>query len=165
MVARQALMSEMVFVPMTWDAAVDLRSGIAADHYRACAATSTFVASMETGTSIEEAEYAALGYAGVLALVLNPGSPRLVVAAEVQPGQLIDLCEPLGEVEVRGLGWTQVRALFADEPAALEAMGTVSKVVAGQSLAAALAPPEVGRILDEYDLLWFAPEELDQLEC
>jgi hypothetical protein len=164
-VARQALMSEMVFVPMTWDAAVDLRSGIAADHYRACAATSAFVASMETGTSIEEAEYAALGYAGVLALVLNPGSPRLVVAAEVQPGQLIDLCEPLGEVEVRELGWNQVRALFADEPAALEAMGMVSKVVAGQSLAAALAPPEVGRILDEYDMLWFAPEELDQLEC
>jgi hypothetical protein len=164
-VARQALMSEMVFVPMTWDAAVDLRSGIAADHYRACAATSAFVASMETGTSIEEAEYAALGYAGVLALVLNPGSPRLVVAAEVQPGQLIDLCEPLGEVEVRELGWNQVRALFADEPAALEAMGMVSKVVAGESLAAALAPPEVGRILDEYDMLWFAPEELDQLEC
>ena len=157
-------MSEMVFVPMTWDAAVDLRSGIAADHYRACAATSTFVASMETGTSIEEAEYAALGYAGVLALVLNPGSPRLVVAAEVQPGQLIDLCEPLGEVEVRELGWNQVRALFADEPAALDAMGMVSKVVAGQSLAAALAEPEVGQMLDRCDLLWFAPEELDQLQ-
>ena len=50
---------------------------------------------------IEEAEYAALSYAGVLALVLKPGSPRLVVAAEVQPGQVTDLGEPLGEVEVR----------------------------------------------------------------
>jgi hypothetical protein len=154
----------MVFVPMTWDDAVDLRSGTAADHYRACAATSTLVASMETGTLIEEAEYAALGYAGVLALVVNPGSPRLVVAAEVEPGQLLDLCEPLGEVEVRGLGWTQVRALFADEPAALEAAGLASKVVAGPSLAAALAASEVELVLDEFDLLWFAPEELDQLE-
>ncbi len=164
MVARQALTSEMVFVPMTWDAAVDLRSGMAADHYRGCAATSTLVASMEAGTLIDEAEYAALGYTGVLALVLHPGLPRLVIAAEVQPGQLRDLCEPLGEVEVRGLGWTQVRALFADEPAGIQAATLVSKVVAGQGLAAALAAPEVGQILDEYDLLWFAPEELDQLQ-
>jgi hypothetical protein len=157
-------MSEMVFVPMTWNAAVDLRSGVAADHYRGCAATSTLVASLEAGTLIEEAEYAALGYAGVLALVLNPGSPRLVVAAEVQPGQLVDLCEPLGEVEVGGLGWTQVRALFADEPAAIEAASLASKGAAGQSLAAGLAAPEVRQILDNYDLLWFAPEELDQLQ-
>jgi hypothetical protein len=157
-------MSETVFVPMTCDAAVDLRSGVAVDHYRGCAATSTLVASMEAGTLIEEAEYAALGYAGVLALVLNPGSPRLVVAAEVQPGQLVDLCEPLGEVEVGGLGWTQVRALFADEPAAIEAASLASKGAAGQSLAAGLAAPEVRQILDNYDLLWFAPEELDQLQ-
>jgi hypothetical protein len=157
-------MSEMVFLPMTWNAAMDLRSGVAADHYRGCAATSTLVASLEAGTLIEEAEYAALGYAGVLALVLNPGSPRLVVAAEVQPGQLVDLCEPLGEVEVGGLGWTQVRALFADEPAAIEAASLASKGAAGQSLAAGLAAPEVRQILDNYDLLWFAPEELDQLQ-
>jgi hypothetical protein len=157
-------MSEMVFVPMTWDAAADLRSGVAADHYWGCAATSTLVASMEAGTLIEEAEYAALGYAGVLALVLNSGSRRLVLAAEVQPGQLLDLCEPLGEVEVRGLGWTQIQALFADEPAALEAASLASKAVAGQTLAAALAEPEVAQIIDDYDLLWFAPEELDQLQ-
>jgi hypothetical protein len=154
----------MVFVPMTWDAAVDLRSGITADHYRGCAATSTLVGSMDAGTLIEEAEYAALNYAGVLALVLNPGSPRLVVAAEVQPGQVSDLGEPLGEVEVRGLAWTQVRALFAEEPAVIEAAGLAGEVVAGQSLAAALAEPEVGEMLDRYDLLWFAPEELDQLQ-
>jgi hypothetical protein len=155
----------MVFVPMTWDAAVDLRSSVAADRYRGCAATPTLVGSMEAGTLIEEAEYAALSYAGVLALVLNPGSPRLVVAAEVQPGQLFDLCEPLGEVEVRGLVWTQVRALFAEEPDALEAARQAGQVVAGQSLGAALAEPEVGQLLDGYDLLWFAPDELDQLQC
>ena len=120
-------MPEMVFVPMTWDAAVDLRSGTTADQYRGCAATSTLVGSMEAGTLIEEAEYAALNYAGVLALVLNPGSPRLVVAAEVQPGQVRDLGEPLGEVEVRGLAWTQVRALFAEESAAIEAARRVER--------------------------------------
>ena len=31
-------------------------------------------------------------------------------------------------------------------------------------LAAALAEPEVGEMLDRYDLLWFAREELDQLQ-
>ena len=95
-------MSHMVFVPMTWDEAVELRSGVAADMpYRGCAATPSLVASLEADTLIEEAEYAALSYAGVLALVLKPGSPRLVVAAEVQPGQLTDFGEALGEVELR----------------------------------------------------------------
>ena len=155
----------MVFVPMTWDEVDDLRSGIAADApYRGCTVTPGLVASLEADTLIEEAEYAALSYTSVLALVLKPGSPRFVVAAEVQPSQLTDLGEPLGEVELRGLTWTQVRALFADEPDAIEAARLAGEAVAGQSLAVALAAPEVGLVLDGYDLLWFAPEELDQLQ-
>ncbi|HEX5906956.1 MAG TPA: hypothetical protein VFY56_08055, partial [Propionibacteriaceae bacterium] len=77
---------------------------------------------MEADTLMEEVEYAALSYAGVLALVLKPASPRLVVAAEVQREQLTDLDRSLGEVEVRELAWAQVQALFADEPAAIEAV-------------------------------------------
>jgi hypothetical protein len=57
-----------------------------------------------------------------------------------------------------------VQALFADEPAAIAAARQAGEVAAGQSLAAALAAPEVGAVLDEYDLLWFAPDELDQLD-
>jgi Family of unknown function (DUF6912) len=155
----------MVFIPMIWDEAVVLRSGIAADHYRGCAVTPSLVDSMGADTHSEEAEYAALSYAGVLALVLRLGSPRLVIAAEAQPGQLTDLCEPHGEVELRGLTWPQVRALFADEPGAVEAARLASEAVTGESMAGALAAPEVGLLLDEYDLLWFAPEELDQLQC
>jgi hypothetical protein len=154
----------MIFIPMIWYEAADLRSGIAADHYRGCAVTPSLVASMGAETHSEEAEYAALSYAGVLALVLKLGSPRLVIAAEVQPGQLTDLCEPHGEVELRGLTWPQVRALFADEPGAVEAARLASEAVTGESMAGALAAPEVGLLLDEYDLLWFAPEELDQLQ-
>jgi hypothetical protein len=56
-----------------------------------------------------------------------------------------------------------VRALFADEPAAWDAAKLASKAVAGQSLGAAVAAPEVAAVLDDYDLLWYAPEELDQL--
>ena len=111
---------------------------------------------------IEEVEFAALSNAGVLALVLKP-SPRLVVAAEVREDQVTDLGGPWGEVEVDGLAWAQVRALFADEPAAWHAAKLAGRAVAGEGLGAAVAAPEVAAVLDEYDLLWYAPEELDQL--
>jgi hypothetical protein len=157
-------MSHMVFVPMTWYEAVALRSGTAADGCQGCTVTPSLIASMEADTLVEEAEYAALSYAGALALVLKPASLRLVAAAEVQGEQLTDLGGSLGEVHLRSLTWHQVQALFADEPAAMDAVRLAGEVVAGQSLAAALAAPEVGAVLDGYDLLWFAPDELDQLK-
>jgi hypothetical protein len=118
---------------------------------------------MEADTVREEAEYAALSNAGVLALVLKPNSPRLVVAAEVPEEQIADLWKVHGEVEVHGLTWAQVRALFADEPDAREAVTLAGKAVAGQSLTDALTAREVSAVLDGYDLLWFAPEELDHI--
>jgi hypothetical protein len=151
----------MIFVPMTREEAQALRSGTGANSYRGCAAMPSLAASMEPDTLLEEAEYAALSNAGVLVLVLKPDAPRLVVAAEVRPEQVTDLGRPGGEVEVHGLAWAQVRALFADEPDALEAVRVATKAVAGQDLAAAMAAPEVIAVLDGYDLLWFAPEELD----
>jgi hypothetical protein len=156
-------MAQMIFVPMTRDEAQALRSGTAANHYRACAATPSLAASMEAGMVMEEAEYAALSNAGVLALVLKPNEPRLVVAAEVAEKQVRDFGQQDGEVEVDGLAWAQVRAFFADEPDALEAVSVAGKAVAGQNLAAALAAPAVAAVLDGYDLLWFAPDELDRV--
>jgi hypothetical protein len=156
-------MTQMIFAPMTRAEARALRSGTLANNYQACAATPSLVGSMDPGTVIEQVEYAALSNAGVLALVLRPDAPRLVVAAEVHEEQVMDLGQPLGEVEIRGLAWAQVRALFADEPDALEAVELAGKTVAGQNLTAAIAAPEVVELLDGYDLLWFAPEELDQL--
>ena len=156
-------MAQMIFVPMTRDEAQALRSGTAPNHYRACAATPSLTGSMDAGTVMEEAEYAALSNAGVLALALKPNAPRLVVAAEVAEKQVTDLGQPQGEVEVHGLSWAQVRAFFADEPDALQAVTLAGKAVAGQNLAAALAAPAVAAVLDCYDLLWFAPDELDRI--
>jgi hypothetical protein len=156
-------MAQMIFVPMTRDEAQALRTGTAANHYRGCAATPSLTASMDADIVMEEAEYAALSNAGVLALVLKPNEPRLVVAAEVAEKQVRDLGQPHGEVEVHGLAWAQVRAFFADEPDASEAVTLAGKAVAGQSLAAALAAPAVAAVLDGYDLLWFAPDELDRV--
>jgi hypothetical protein len=156
-------MAQMIFVPMTRDEARALRSGVGPQHYQGCAATRSLAASMEADTVVEEVEYAALSNAGVLALVLRPDTPRLVVAAEVQEDQVTDSGGPHGEVEVDELAWAQVRALFADERGALEAVESAGKAVAGQSVAMALAAPEAQALLDGYDLLWFAPDELDQL--
>ena len=157
------LMAQMIFVPMTRDEARALRAGTATGRYTGCAATPGLAASLEANTVLEEVEYAALSNAGVLALVLKSHVPRLVVAAEVPEEHVRDLSQPNGEVEVSGLVWAQVRALFADESASLQAVSLASEAVAGESLATALAAPEVAAVLDNHDLLWFAPEELDQL--
>jgi hypothetical protein len=156
-------MVQMIFVPMTADEAAALRSGVGVDRYQGCAVTANLVASMDADTVPEEVEYAALSNAGVLALLIKPNAPRLVVAAEVREEQVVDQGASQGEVDVNGLTWAQVRALFADEPAASEAVRLAGKAVAGEGLAAALAAPEVATVLDAYDLLWYAPEELDQL--
>jgi hypothetical protein len=154
-------MVQMIFVPMTRDEALALRSGTGPHRYQGCAATPGMAVSMEADTVIEEVEYAALSNAGVLALVLKPNTPRLVVAAEVQQDQVTDRGGSLGEVEIGDLAWAQVRALFADEHDALQAVRLAGKAVAGQSLGVALGAPEVGALLDGHDLLWFGPEELD----
>ncbi len=109
-------MAQMIFVPMTRDEARALRAGTATGRYPGCAATPGLAASLEADTVLEEVEYAALSNAGVLALVLKSHVPRLVVAAEVPEEHVRDLSQPNGEVEVSGLVWAQVRALFADEP-------------------------------------------------
>ena len=161
--ASDPLIAKMIFVPMTLDETAALRSGAGVNHHQGCVAAASLVASMETDTVMEEAEYAAISNAGVLAMVLKPNAPRLVVAAEVREEQVLDQGAPQGEMEVNGLTWAQVRALFAEEPAARKAVRLARKAVAGQSLAAALVTPEVAAVVDNYYLLWYAPEELDQL--
>ena len=66
-------------------------------------------------------------------------------------------------MSVRDLGWAQVRALFVDEPAAVPAVARARAALGGSSLADALSVPEVTALVDDFDLLWFAPEELDDL--
>jgi hypothetical protein len=68
-----------------------------------------------------------------------------------------------GEVTVRGLRWDDVQALFSDEPAATGAVARAREVAAGRPVPEALDQPPVQELLDEHDLLWFAPEELDRL--
>lgn len=166
--------SQMVYVPLTRAQATRLRVGAEQDAGRARdeaevvghAATAALIRAHDDDRSLEEAEFVALGCAGVRALLDPSGGVelRLVLAAEV-PGSTLeaDPEDPYGQVQVRALTWSSVRALFSDEPSAAAAVARARTAAAGHTLVEALALPAVQALTDEFDLLWFAPEELDQL--
>ena len=108
----------------------------------------------------EEVDYVALTHAGVAALTQDDGAPsRLVVAVE---REALD-GDALGAVRLDRLDWTDVRSLFADEAGAGSAVAAARAAVRGQTLGTALSDPAVEELQDAYDLLWYAPDELDSL--
>ena len=120
--------------------------------------TEAWLRSLEADTELEEVEYAALSNAGVLALVLTHDVPRLVVAAEVPEDQVRDLSQPHGEVEVERLGLGSGAGAVRRRTGAVQAVSLRERGGDGESLATALAAPEVAAMLDDRDLLWFAPD-------
>ena len=113
----------------------------------------------------EDADYSALCYAGVRALVATSETLRLVVAFDLPASTLSGASgDPYGEVNVLDLQWTQVTALFADEPASADRV-RAARVALGRGVAVAQAMelPVVVELVDEADLLWFAPTELDSV--
>ena len=127
-----------VFLALDWADAAALRSGTDLGRRAGCAPIAELARRVGPGADPEEVEYAALHHAGAYA---GTGPQRLVLAADVEPAQLVETGDGWGGVTVDGLRWSQVSALFADDP-----------------LAAAAAVEA-----DDRDLLWFAPQELDQL--
>lgn len=156
----------MVFVPSTRRRAAALRDGGPAAPLVGHAATPGLLRAHGLDSSlVEDGEFAALGYAAVRA-ALEPGADklRLVLAADVPTaGVEVDAENPYGLVSVRGLRWSMVRALFADESVAAPTVAAASAAAAGRTLDEALALPEVERLSDDHDLLWFNPDELDRL--
>jgi hypothetical protein len=161
-------MGQIAFIPASTDQAKALRSGSDPGLHRGCAVTTALLRALEPRTTTEEAEFAALSNAGVLALLVSLEPRRLVLAAEVEPAQITATGDAAGEVTLSSLAWAQVQALFVAEPEAAEAAQkarqAVTECAGGLTLAAALQLPEIGELLEGYDLLWFAPEELDHLE-
>ena len=155
-------MTALVFVPIDRGTAYALRAGRDPGPRPGCAPTAGLAASAGPDAVTEEVEFAALSHAGILALSCAADPLRLVLAADVAAGQLRDTGDRLGQVEVTGLRWPQVQSLFADEPDAAEAVGRSRAAALGLTLAEALDRPEVTGLLDAYDLLWFAPDELDR---
>ena len=166
-------MAQLTFIPVREEEALALRNGKDIASRVACAATESLVAAIETdpsepGSVEEEAEFAALSYAGVLGLFQGSGPVRLVLAADVQSSQVkSDDHNPYGVLDVSKLRWSQVRALFTDEadagPAVLKAREAIAEAGGAWTLDEALALPAVEELMHDYDLLWYAPAELDQL--
>jgi hypothetical protein len=161
-------MRQMVFVPVSRTAARSLRDSAApALELTGYAATPSLLRAHDYDQStLEDAEYAALGYAGAAAAIDAAWSEplRLVLAAELSSDELtVDGDSPHGVVHVPELRWRDVRALFSDEEASAATVAAARDAAAGRPLVEALAVPELETAVDEADLLWFSPDELDRL--
>ena len=132
-------MTTLVFLPLDWADAAAVRSGVDLGPRMGYAPNAELAHRIGPDADPEEVEYAALHHAGASAA--GASSRRLVLAVDVEAAQLFEAGDGWGGVTVTELGWSQVSALFADEPSATEAATNV----------------------DDRDLLWFAPAELDQL--
>ena len=108
----------------------------------------------------EEAGFVALGYAGLAALVRHEG-PRLVLAVDLDGAQASASGDDFGTVEAQAVRWHQVTALFGDEPDADADVAEARRLVAGRTLAEVADDEDVVGLADRWDLLWYAPEELD----
>jgi hypothetical protein len=159
-------MSRLVFVPMGRAAATSLRdAGTPVQALAGTAVTRELLRSHEYSDSeLEDAEFAALSYAGVLS-VLEPGDPlRLIVVAEVPDDDVTPTAgDPYGTVTVHRLSWSQVQSLFSDEAATRAAVGAARSAAQAHALGDAVGLPPVQSLTEDFDLLWFAPEELDLL--
>ena len=153
----------MVFVPLARPSALALRDGEPLGVRHGFAVTSSLRRALGAGTDEEEADFAVLDTAGVAALDGLAGTRRLVLAVEVADDQVADERTDFGDVEVRDVRWPQVQALFADEESAGPAVAAAASAASGVALADAFALPEVVRLSEGHDLLWYAPEELDGL--
>lgn len=108
----------------------------------------------------EDADFAALTYASVASL--RSGSRRLVAVAQVP--HVRDAGTEFGEVVVAELGWSQVTGLFIDEPAVAELVAAAGpEARAAVDLATACDGPAVTALLEGADLLWYGPEEIDDV--
>ena len=156
-------MTSLVFIPVSRADALALRAGANLGERQACAPTASLAGTLGPQADVEEVEFAALSHAGVLALSAGADPLRMVLAADVSDQQVTDLGSELGQVVLTGLRWDQVQALFADEPAAEPAVAKARADVAEIGADGAVTAEAVAVLQSEFDLLWFAPEELDQL--
>ncbi len=112
----------------------------------------------------EDAEYTALAYAGVSALLAGTDRGRLVVAAEVAGEPAAgDPDDPFGRVSIERLALSEVVSLFADDPDSADRIARARALADGLSFDEAVDADEIESLLDTSDLLWFAPSELDRL--
>lgn len=115
---------------------------------------------LTSGDDEEEADFWALTDAAMRSLATRTEGGRFVVAARVRQDQIRQSADDgSGHVVVEGVSWSQVSALFVDEP---EADRAVQAARAVQDDPQAFSD-RAATLIAEHDLLWYAPEELDVL--
>ncbi len=149
------------FVPVAREQAVALRAGDDLGDLPAYTpGPALYTAHGLSASEDEEAGFVALGYAGLAALLARPGL-RTVLAVDVGGGQVEASGSEFGEVRLHGLTWAQVTAVFADEPAAADDLEAAREAAGGRPLADVADDEDVVGLVDRWDLLWYAPAELD----
>jgi hypothetical protein len=149
------------FVPVPREQALGLRAGEDLADLTAYAPGPALQEAHGLGPSDdEEAGFVALGYAGLAALLAGRGL-RTVLAVAVDASQVDGAGSEFGAVGLRGLRWAQVTAVFADEPGAAGDLEAARELAGGRSLADVADDEDVVGLVDRWDLLWYAPEELD----
>lgn len=109
----------------------------------------------------EEADFVAFGYAEAAAVALadEPVVGRTVVALDVVTTAARS-DDAMGRVAVRRLRWSEVIAVYRDEPGALELVGSVRTTTAGLDDEDAYGDPAMQILLEDHDLLWHLPSEV-----
>lgn len=110
--------------------------------------------------SEEDADYAAQVFASLAGLAAGWDRCVLAIAVPRLPNSAGEVSH--GEVGQPAFGWTDVQAIFVDEPAALPLTRAYAEQARGRDIADLWADPATDALLAEHDLLWYAPSELDQ---
>lgn len=127
----------------------------------AYAATAALRETFGYGTeSGEEADYAAQLSASLGGLLA--GWDRCVLAVAMSALPAGKGAADYGEVDPPIVSWGDVQAVFVDEPASLPAVRAYAERIRGLGLAEVWADSATDEFVAGYDLLWFAPGELDQ---
>lgn len=154
-------MKPLLFVAVPPQAARDLRDTGSQPDGVAYAATAGLRNSFDYGPDAEEqSDYAAQLFASLAGLLA--GWDRCVLAVAVATVPPSCGSTDFGQVELPTLRWRDVRAVFVDEPGALDAVRAYAEKIGGQGIAEVWADPATERFIADHDLLWYAPEELDQ---
>lgn len=182
----------MIFIPMDRPTALGVREAGRTDRRLiAHAATGRLISAHGyRPDEREDADYAAQLYASITGLITaaadgdaddRADGARLVIAADVPIARVRDRTTgagpsgrgtgpgaddhqdaDYGAVTVEGLDWSDVTAVFVDEPDAGPAVRAARTAIADaddRRLAAVLDLPAVAALTDEHELLWHTPDE------
>lgn len=111
----------------------------------------------------EDADYVAYGYAegAAVALADRTGVGRTVIAVEIAAPSVTAVSQDVfGRASVAAVRWSEVTAVYLDEPDAVDPVSRVRAATVGMDVETALADASMISLLEDHDLLWHLPAEV-----